>query len=334
MPRYSIILPVRNGGEYIKSCVSSILAQTLKDFDLLILDNKSTDGTTEWITTLNDPRIKIFPAGRSLTIEENWGRVVSLPKNEFMTLIGHDDVLASDYLETMTGLIQQHSSASLYQTHFDYISAEGERIRLCHPMAEVQSAPGFLETFLKKQIDVMGTGFMMRSKDYDELGGIPPYPNLLFADFELWINLAAKNYKATSPKHGFSFRIHQSMTTSSADTKYHQAFGRFMEFLTKLSSTGAEYKSIIREHAASYLLFYCQGLSHRLLRTPKENREGLTVDQFIGQCRNYAAALGIYDQFKPEKKFSITLAKQIDKHAFTRSLFLRFKKLYPKPLMK
>lgn len=42
-------------------------------------------------------------------------------------------------------------------------------------------------------IDVMGSGFMMRSADYDDLGGIPAaYPNLLFADFELLINLTKK----------------------------------------------------------------------------------------------------------------------------------------------
>jgi hypothetical protein len=74
----------------------------------------------------------------------------------------------------------------------------------------------------------MGTGFMMRAMDYDALGGIPPYPNLLFADFELWIGLTRKNYKATAFEECFAFRLHQSMTTTSSDLKFQYAFDKFI----------------------------------------------------------------------------------------------------------
>ena len=116
--KYSIILPVRNGGEYVKECVHSILSQTLNDFNLIVLDNCSTDGTLQWIQSLHDERIIIYPSNKPLTIEENWARIKEVKKNEFMTLIGHDDLLCTDYLETMEALIAQHPSASLYQTHF------------------------------------------------------------------------------------------------------------------------------------------------------------------------------------------------------------------------
>ena len=72
---YSIILPVRNGGAYVKKCVRSILQQGNMDFNLLVLDNCSTDGTAEWIESLGDERIIIYRSDRTLTIEENWGRI-------------------------------------------------------------------------------------------------------------------------------------------------------------------------------------------------------------------------------------------------------------------
>ena len=112
--KYSIILPVRNGGEYVKECVKSILSQTLNDFDLIVLDNCSTDGTLQWIQSLNDVRIKTYPSERSLSIEENWGRIKEISNNEFITLIGHDDILDVSYLEIMDRLILQHPNASLY----------------------------------------------------------------------------------------------------------------------------------------------------------------------------------------------------------------------------
>jgi len=84
MNKFSIILPVHNGGEYVKECVKGILTQTVKNFDLLILENKSTDGTREWLGTLNDDRVKIYPAATLLSIEENWKRIAGIPKKNLL----------------------------------------------------------------------------------------------------------------------------------------------------------------------------------------------------------------------------------------------------------
>ena len=134
--KFSIILPVKNGSEYVKECVKSILSQTLQDFNLVVLDNCSTDGTLEWLQSLNDPRIVIHQSEKPLSIEQNWARIKSIPKNEFITLIGHDDVLSENYLQVMADLIQKHPSASLYQMHFLYIDSNGEVLHNCRPMDE------------------------------------------------------------------------------------------------------------------------------------------------------------------------------------------------------
>ncbi|MBA2745455.1 MAG: glycosyltransferase, partial [Flavisolibacter sp.] len=64
--KYSIILPVRNGGHYIKKCVASILSQTRQDYNLIVLENCSTDGTAEWLRNINNPKISVIEAPRSL----------------------------------------------------------------------------------------------------------------------------------------------------------------------------------------------------------------------------------------------------------------------------
>ncbi len=209
MNKFSIILPVRNGGEYVKACVNSIFNQTLQNFNLIVLDNCSADGTLQWVKSLNDIRIIIHPSKEPLSIEDNWDRIVMAEKNEYITLIGHDDILKPDYLKTMSELINKFPDASLYQTHFSFIDSEEKKIRTCKPMKEKEDGPEFLQSILQNKIDIVGTGFMMRSKDYNAAGGIPAYyPNLLFADFELWLKLTDKNYKATSEKECFYFRLH------------------------------------------------------------------------------------------------------------------------------
>jgi glycosyltransferase involved in cell wall biosynthesis len=331
--RFSIILPVRNGGEYVKQCINSILSQTVSDFDFLILDNCSIDDSTEWIRSIDDNRIKVFPSSHSLTIEENWSRIKDIPKNEFITLIGHDDLLYPNYLKTMDALINKHPDASLYQTHFSFINADGEEIRKCLPMDEVQTGPEFLSTILSNTIDIMGTGFMMRSKDYDAVGGIPAYPNLLFADFALWMKLTNKNYKATSFEECFAFRRHLSTTTLSPDIKMQQAFGLFIDYLEKLKTTDAKCADVIQRYSINFIKRNCKGLAHRLLRTPKNKRENLSVAFFLNDCKQYADRLQTNNDYDPVSDYSVKLAAQIDSNIFTRGLFLAFKKIYSKPIL-
>lgn len=333
MSKYSIILPVRNGGTYVKECVQSILSQTHADFRLQVLDNCSTDGTTEWLKSLTDPRITIYPANRPLTIEENWARATEIPKNEFITLIGHDDILDAHYLATMDRLITAHPSATLYQTHFRYIGTEGHLIRRCKPMDAVQQAPEFVAFFLSRMIDVMGTGFMMRADDYDRIGGIPGnYPNLLYADFELFINLTRKGYKATAPEECFAFRLHQSTTTTSADVKLQRAYWNFMDYLKVLCGEDTNMQRVIARYALDFMQFNCRSLAHRLLRTPAGKREGLDVATFIEENKRYGNGLVPGSGFDPGREFSVRLARQIDSNALTRAMFLAFKKMYSKPV--
>lgn len=332
--KYSIILPVRNGGEYVKECVNSILSQTLNTFNLHVLDNCSTDGTLEWIRSLNDDRIKIFPSAKSLTIEENWKRAAGISKNEYLTLIGHDDLLANNYLQVMDKLIAKHPNASLYQTHFSYIDSDGKKIRDCKPMQEVETAKDFLISLLTNSMDTRGTGFLMRSKDYDDLGGIPLYPNLLFADYELWLNLTRKSYKATASQNCFSFRLHYSTTSISPDIKLQQAFEQFIYFLHSLQKQDRELHEAIKQHAEEFLLVNCKGLSHRLLRTPIDKRDKLSVEAFIERCKLYSDLLIPFNTFKPTSVFSIWLARVLDSSGIGRSLFLFFKRIYSKPVLK
>ncbi len=333
MSKYSVILPVRNGGAYVKECVNSIISQTYTDFNFIVLDNNSTDGTPEWIESLKDDRIIIYRSAESLGIVGNWARIVNTQKNEFITLIGHDDILDPHYLAVMDELIKKYPDASLYQTHFRYIDSNGNTIKKGLPMKEKQSPEEVLKVFLRTEMDVIGTGFMMRSKDYDDLGGIPDYPNLIFADFELWINLARKSYMAVAKEESFAFRVHQSTTQTSSDDILLSSFGRFVKYLEQLQNSDIVLNKIITKNVDVLLVFYCRGLTSRLLRTPMKNRNGQTVRVIIEDFRSYAKRLIPDRKFDPIDNLTVRLALIIDSNPLTRTLFLLFKKIYSKPIV-
>ena len=327
MSKYSIILPVYNGGEYVKQCISSICNQTLQDFNLLILDNNSTDGTVEWIKSLNEPRISVYTSQTNLGITGNWARVKDVTKNEFITLIGHDDILCPNYLADMSTLIAEHPKASLYQCHFEFIDADGNRMRKCKPMAEKQMGHEFLQAQFMHSLDSTGTGYMMRSADFDMLGGMPiEYPNLIFADYHLWLQLTLKSYKATSAAIGFQYRLHNSTSRLTNGELYQQAFQQYVYFISSLDKQYADVSRVVKEYGGNYLMFFCRSLSHRILKTPSHLRK-IKVSQFIDKCRSYANLWIPGQPFEPMKKWEINIASKIDGFAPARKLFLLYKSI-------
>lgn len=321
--KYSIVLPVRNGGEYVKECVNSILVQTLNDFNLHVLDNASTDGTSEWLASLNDPRITIHRSAESLSIEKNWSRIVSVPKNEFMTMIGHDDILEPFYLEEMDKLIAEHPEASLYQTHYNYIDKDGNVTRACLPMDKIQTASEFLACQMNNTIESTGTGYIMRSKDYDEAGGIPVrYPNLIFSDYELWIKLGSKSYKATSAKQCFRYRVHMSVSRVTNGMLYLEAFETYVRFMAGLSGD-TKFAEVINRYGRKMLLYFCESLAHRLLKTPVEKR-AIKVKDLISRFEDMAKLLVPGQPFNPLLVRRIKLAASLDSNPLSRNLFNAF----------
>lgn len=330
--KYSVVMPVRNGGEYIKACINSLLSQTLPAFNILVLDNCSTDGTSEWLTSLNNEKIVIFPSDKPLSIEENWGRIRDIPKNEYITLIGHDDLLYPGFLENIDKLMEKYPSAGLYHTHFQFIDAKGKVIRNCKTMPSFFTEDELLKGFLTQSVDSMGTGYVMRAADYDALGGIPvKYPNLLFADFELWLRLAEKGGMAVASDTLFAFRVHKGTTGTSHDSSLHSALDIYVNFLSTLQMADKQKQAIIHQYSAKFLLNYCKGFSHRLLRTKASKRVG--VNSFIDHTKVLAAKLGVEDDYHPLSEPGIRAAKWIDSNNVLRHAFLLFKKLFANPLL-
>ena len=105
----SVIVPVYNAGEFLKKCIESILAQTFRDFELILIDDGSTDGSSSLCDeyALSDARIKVFHqlnAGQSAARN----RAVELASGDYLAFIDADDYVSADYLEYLFELLRLH----------------------------------------------------------------------------------------------------------------------------------------------------------------------------------------------------------------------------------
>ncbi len=279
---FSIILPVRNGMPYIIDSVNSVLNQNYSNFELHILDNNSSDGTLEWCQSIQDKRVKVSTSESSLSIEDSWGRITGIKKLEFITMFAHDDVFLPNFLKNINILINRYPDANLFQTNGELIDNNGNLIRKCQPIKEIETSKDYLHARFSAKRDVFGTGYVMRSDLYDALGGIPKFNKLSFADDALWLMLINDGFKACCKTNSIQVRIHDKSVSATNPSNWFgflEAIKQFSEFLDKFEKQNADsfltLAYLKKTFFKSYLInIYILGLLHNA-----ENRKDFSNNE-------------------------------------------------------
>lgn len=109
--KFSILLPTRNGGDFLENCIYSILNQNYKDFELVISDNANTDRTPDIIGKyLNDARVKVVRQNIPISVSENWTAALQASCGEYVLMMGDDDYLLPEALQKLDDAITRHSN--------------------------------------------------------------------------------------------------------------------------------------------------------------------------------------------------------------------------------
>lgn len=124
-PLVDVIIPVRNGIEYVRETLDSVFAQTLTNFRLVIVDNNSSDGTAELVRTLQDPRVISVRHSETLSLFENLNASLSQARAPFFCLLHADDRLRPEYLERMVASLASDVDAALACCRVAVIDAAG-----------------------------------------------------------------------------------------------------------------------------------------------------------------------------------------------------------------
>jgi hypothetical protein len=135
-PTVSVCLPVYNGEKYVREAITSILEQTFEDFELIISDNASTDGTGAICrdAASRDGRVRYYLSEVNRGLAWNHNNAFALARGRYVAWIGHDDRMGSDYIRRCVEALERDAGAVLAFTGFNYIDAEGSVTK--RPLAE------------------------------------------------------------------------------------------------------------------------------------------------------------------------------------------------------
>jgi len=114
MPKVSVIVPNYNHAKYLRRRVESILAQTYQDFELILLDDCSTDGSREILREYaGDPRVRLdFNEKNSGTPFKQWNKGVGMARGKYVWIAESDDYAEPAFLERMTAMLEEHEDVA------------------------------------------------------------------------------------------------------------------------------------------------------------------------------------------------------------------------------
>ena len=221
-PHVSICIPVYQGEKFLAETIRSVLAQTYPNFELVILDNASTDNTTHIAHSFHDPRIRVETNPTTLPQPHNWQRAIELCHAPLIKLLCADDLLHPRCLELQVPHLDNPAIA-LVAARRNMID---ENSRTVAPRRGLKGLLGqhsnvhVARTVLRTGANPIGEpgGVLFRRNDYLATGGWNPTRRWAM-DLDLWIRLLQRGDLYGQPETLASFRL--GAHSLSADNDAH-----------------------------------------------------------------------------------------------------------------
>ena len=235
----SVVLPVYNGQHYLSEAVASITAQTFAEWELIIVDDASTDMTPEMVSALcaTDPRIRCIRHASNKRLPAALNTGFAAARNEFLTWTSCDNAYRADAFQEMVSLLSDDRFIDLVYSDYSTIDEDGK-------------VTGCGEVLPPDELafrNCIGACFLFRRQVYKQLKGYDE-ARFLTEDYDFWLRAAAQFTLKPLHKDLYLYRHHGGSLTETRRAEIIRATDDLLECRIP------ELKFIARSRRASALL--------------------------------------------------------------------------------
>lgn len=183
-PKVSVIMPVYNAENYIDTAVKSILNQSYKNFELIIIDDCPTDSSMEIIMQYSDVRIRVFHNEQNSGISYSRNKGLDYSRGEYIAIMDDDDISMPLRLEKQIQFLDTHDNIDIVGGRFQMIDAKENIIR---PSSMVLQNPNYIKSVLLFK-NIFANSELTFRKSFIQKHNIRYRENCLgMEDFRFWI---------------------------------------------------------------------------------------------------------------------------------------------------
>jgi len=225
-PKVTVLMPVYNGERYLRQSIESILNQTFKDFEFLIVDDASQDSSRDIIRSYADGRIRLIENADNLGLVKTLNRGLLLAEAEYIARQDQDDISHPTRLEKQAAFLNDHPEIVLLGTRVNNIDGNGRSCKsygyyIVTSELAIRWQVMFDNPFVHSTV-------MMRSQIVRQMGGYDDHFGYC-EDYDLFSRLA-QSYKATNLKEILcDYRFHPDSMTPHATKENNLLMGAIMQ---------------------------------------------------------------------------------------------------------
>ena len=222
-------MPTYNVAPYVKEAVESVLRQSYADFELLVIDDCSTDGTLNVVRGIDDPRIRIVQNERNLGLSENLNRGLSLIKTDLVSRMDGDDIAEPHWLKSEVDYLDAHPDIGICGGGF-------ERFGTVNTVVRMPEKPEEINVQMLMQCSIIVPTFRMSLyRDHGLRYRSEAFPA---EDYRFWADCLRVTKAYNIQDTLFHYRMHPSQICSSMVTKQKEKVNEVRNYMLDLFGEG------------------------------------------------------------------------------------------------
>ena len=209
-PRVTVLMAVFNGERYVREAIESILGQTFGDFELLIVNDGSTDGTPAILDSYQDPRVRVIHNEHNLGLSRSLNKGFAHARGRYIARMDADDISERDRLEQQVAFLMRHPEVVVVGSWYRIVDHDGRQVGQrwvpCTDV-EIRWTLEFCSPFAHSAVMIPRHVLAGEVGPYDE--------SLVYAmDYDLWTRLAVRGRLANLDRFLVRWRLAPGSLTS------------------------------------------------------------------------------------------------------------------------
>jgi glycosyltransferase involved in cell wall biosynthesis len=267
-PQISVCIPVYNGADFIEIAINSVLQQTFTDFELIVIDNNSTDDTISVVSRFKDRRIKVIQNDSNIGLVPNWNRAVCLAKGQFIKVLPADDFLYPDCLMLQHAVLSkdENEKISLVCGRRNIVDHKGKILFDRGFSKQRKELDGFraINDVIRSGGNIIGEGgAVMFRKSILKQSGVFSADIFYVLDLDLWLRMLLLGNLYVLPHIVSSFRISDSSASVLMAKKQRDDFFSFIRKLYNDKRYKVSWASYKIGLAKAYILSVARNLLYK-----------------------------------------------------------------------
>jgi glycosyltransferase involved in cell wall biosynthesis len=212
VPAVSVVLPAYNCEKYIAKAIESVLHQTFTDFELIIINDGSTDNTESIIHTFDDQRIVYLINSNNQGLVYTLNKAITHANGKYIARMDADDICLQERLAKQKAFLDQNEDITVVASTIEFINEQEEKTGIWE-LDKQTITPAQIRRAILKQNCIAHPTVMMRSEILKNLKYKEYQKNI--EDYDLWLRLLNRGYKiAKLDEPLLLYRIHDTSITA------------------------------------------------------------------------------------------------------------------------